>query len=145
MTAVERWRDNWKAVSPAGAVRVELDRSRVRRRAQERAILDLPAGTPVVLSAAAPGALRRCRDFATRTDLVLEREFLALPSAAAPAYLIEDARGPIETFVATVLVTPPGTPLLRTVDAALGVVRAVSPWRLIRVLAPGRMIVARCP
>jgi len=144
MTGAQRWRDNWLAVSPPDAVRVELDRSRAGRRRKERAVRELPTGTPLVLSAPGPGATRRCRGFAARTGLVLEREFLAAPSAGAPAYLVEDARESVEVFLATVLVTPPGAPLARAVDLVLGVVRARSPLRLIRAFAPGRVVVGRC-
>jgi hypothetical protein len=137
----ERWRDNWLAVSPDGAVRVELDRSRASRRVAQRTVRALPAGTPVVLSASAPGAIRRCRAFASGAGVELEREYLALPSAGAPAYLVEDAPGPIEVLVGSVLAAPPGTPFARTVDAGLALVRALRPWRVIRVLAPGRVAV----
>src|SRR3954453_9577760 len=111
MTGAQRWGDNWLAVSPPGAVRVELERSRAGRRNKEREVRELPAGTPVVLSAPGLGAARRCRGFAAHTDVVLEREFLAVPSVTAPAYLVEDAPESVEVFLATVLVTPPGTPL----------------------------------
>jgi hypothetical protein len=142
--ADERWRDNWLAVGPADAVRVKVDRSRPRRRAQAGAIGDLPAGTPVVLSASGLGAIRRCRDIASQAGIVFEREFLAVPSAAAPAYLVENARGPVEVFLGTLLVTPPRTPFAGMVDIALGVVRALSPWRLMGVLVRGRVLVGRC-
>lgn len=139
-----RWRDNWRVVGPADAVRVELGRSRRSRRGAERAVRTLSAGTPVVLSAAGPGATGRCRRLARRTGLVLEREFLAVPSAAAPAYLVEDERGPVEVFLESVLVTPPGVPLARAVDALLGLVRKLRPVWLVRALAPGRIAVGRC-
>jgi hypothetical protein len=142
--AAQRWRDNWLAVGPAGAVRVEVDASPPGRRVQAQMIRDLPSGTPVVLSASGRGAIRRCRDVASQTGVMLEREFLAVPSAAAPAYLVENAHGPVEVFLGTLLVTPPGTPFAGMVDIALGAVRALSPWRLIRVLVPGRVLVGRC-
>ena len=144
MTRAERWRDNWRAVSPPGAVRVELGRSRAARRQAERDVRALPAGTAVALAAAGPGAARRCRRLASRTGLVLEREFLAVPSATVPAYLVEDERGPVELFLATVLVTPPGAPLARAVEGVLTLVRALRPVRVVRALAPGRVAVGRC-
>jgi len=123
---------------------VELEHSPAGRRHKERAVRELPTGTPVVLSAPGPGAARRCRGFAARTDVVLEREFLALPSVTNPAYVDEDARESVEVFLATVLATPPGAPLSRAVDVILGVIRALSPLRLIRTFAPGRVVVGRC-
>jgi hypothetical protein len=142
--SAERWRDNWLAVSPDGGVRVELGRSRAGRRDEAQRVGELEAGTPVVLAAGGPWAARRCRGFAARTGVTLEREFLVVPSATAPAYLVENAREPVEVFMRTVLVTPPGVPLARAVDVALRLVRAVSRLRPIRALAPGRIVVGRC-
>jgi hypothetical protein len=144
MTGAARWRDNWRAVSPPGAVRVELGRSGAAAREAERAVRAMPAGAPVVLAAAGLGSARRCRRLARRTGLVLEREFLAVPSVTAPAYLVEAERGPIDVFLTTVLVTPPGAPLAHAVDAVLGLVRALRPVRVMRALAPGRVVVGRC-
>lgn len=143
MAGADRWRDNWLAVSPSGAVRVHLRRPRAERREDERAIRALPPGTPVVLSASGLAAGRRCRGVAARTGLVLERQFLAVPSVAAPAYLVEDAREPMSVFLRTVLVTPPGVPLARAVDVVLAMVRALSGLRLVRSCAPGRLVVGR--
>jgi hypothetical protein len=139
----ERWRSNWLAVGPPGAVRVNLPRSATKRRAVERKIRELPAGTPVVLSASAPGAIGRCRRFSSRAGLEREREYLALPSAEAPGYLVEDAPAPVGVFVKTVLVTPPGTAFCTPIEAALSVLRALNPWRLLRAVAPGRVTVGR--
>jgi hypothetical protein len=143
MIADERWNENWVAVSRPGSVRVDLGLSRAKRRAAERAIRALPPGTPVVVAASPLGALRRKR-FASKAGLALEHEYLVFPSARAPAYMVEDARGPIRFFLAGVLVTPPRT---RTrfstpIGAVLFLLRAFKPWRLVRVAAPGRLLVA---
>lgn len=143
MTGAERWRDNWRAVVPAGAVRVPVARSRSRRRAQERVLRQLPAGSDVALCAAAPGATRRCRALASRAGLQISREYLALPSASAPGYLVQDAPAPVDLLVETVLVTPPGSRLSALFDAGFRIVRRLKPHRLIRILAPGRVVVGR--
>jgi hypothetical protein len=140
----ERWRENWLAVTPAGGVLVRVGRSRSERRASRRAVATLPSGTPVVLAASAPGAIRRCRLFASQTGVELERAYLALPSAEAPAYLVEDAPASIAFFLESVLSAPPGVQLFGVVELALRVVRALRPWRLVRVAAPGRLAVGRC-
>jgi hypothetical protein len=143
MIANERWRNNWLAVSPAGAVRIDLGRSATKRRGQEPEIRKLPPGTPVVLCASAPGAIRRCRRFAAAAGIDLEREYLAFPSAASPAYLVEDAPATIGVFVKTVLVTPPRIRFAAPLEACVGLLRALSPWRLIRRIALGRVVVGR--
>jgi hypothetical protein len=145
MIGSERWRSNWRIVSRPGSVRLDLGRSARRRQAAFRTVRDLPAGAGVVLCASAPGAAGRCRAFAAQSGLELEREYLAFPSAVAPAYLVEDAAAPVGVFVKAVLVTPPGIRFPLPIDAGLAFVRALSPWRLVRTLAPGRVVVARRP
>lgn len=139
----ERWRENWRAVAPPGAVRVELVRSRAGRRAVARATAALVPGTPVVVSSAGPRAGARCRRFASAAGVEVDREYLALPSAARPGYLVEDAPGPVDVLLRSVLVTPPGTRFPVAVDLGLAIVRALAPRRLIRALAPGRVAVGR--
>lgn len=143
MIAQERWRDNWKVVSPAGAVRVDLHRSLAERRASKQKVRDLSPGTPVVLFASAPGAIRRCRAFASDMGVELEREYLAFPSTDAPAYLVEDAPAPVRVFVSTVLVVPPRAALSTPIAAALSLLRAWKPWQVVRRIAPGRVAVGR--
>jgi hypothetical protein len=142
-TGTERWRSNWRCVSREGALHVDLGRPRTRRLDLERTIRDLPPGTAVVLAASAPAAISRCRTFASRAGIELEREYLALPSARAPAYLVEDAPATVRVFVRSVLTVPPGSVLSTPIDACLSVLRALSPWRLIRMVAPGRVVVGR--
>jgi hypothetical protein len=104
----------------------------------------LPAGTAVVLTSSAPGAIRRCRSFAAETGIALEHEYLALPSAAAPAYLVEDSPASVAVFLTSVLSAPPGLHLFGVTDFVLRLVRALNPWRLVRAAAPGRLVVGRC-
>jgi hypothetical protein len=143
MVTGRHWSSNWLVVSPPGAVRVEVRRSAAARRHALRSVLALPAGTPVVLHTPAPGAIRRCRAFAARAGIVAEREFLAFPSAAAPGCLVEDARPAIVIFARSILIAPPGAALAGAIEAVLGVLRAVRPWRAIRALAPGRVVIGR--
>ena len=143
MIGSERWRNNWRVISPAGAVRVDLGRSAAKGRALRQRTRDLPAGTPMIMFASAPTAVRRCRAFASATGIEVEREYLAFPSARTPAYLVEDAPAPVGVFVKTVLVAPPGSALATPVSAGLSILRAFTPWRLIRAIAPGRVAVGR--
>jgi hypothetical protein len=140
---MDRWRSNWRVISPAAAVRADVGWSRRGRRAARHALEALPAGTPVVLCASAPLALARSRRFAARAGVELDRAYLAFPSAATPAYLVEDAPAATRVFAADVLVAPPGTRLTTPIEALLAVVRGLGPWRLLRTLAPGRVLVGR--
>jgi hypothetical protein len=135
------WGDNWRVLSSDAAVCVDVGRSSAKRRAATQEIRCAPAGARVVLRASAPGAKRRCKRLAAEAGLTFERAYLAFPSAAAPAYLVEDAPAPVHVFTDSVLVTPPGTPFASAVEAGLGILRRFGGWRLVRVLAPGRVIV----
>jgi hypothetical protein len=137
----ERWKSNWLVVSPPEAVRVDLHRSRRRRRALAQEARDLAPGTPVVLVSSAPGAIRRCRAFAAAAGVTLENEYLAFPSAGAPAYLVEDDPAPLRLFVTTVLTAPPRRGFVSPLAAGLALVRRFHPWRLLRCVAPGRVVV----
>jgi len=139
----ERWESNWLVVSPPGAVAVDLGRSSARRHPRTPEVRALPAGTPVVLFASAPGAIRRCKAFAAASDVALEDAYLAFPSARAPAYLVEDDPAPLRLFVRTILAAPPRRGSVSPLAAGLAVVRAFHPWRLIRSIAPGRVAVGK--
>lgn len=143
MLGDDRWRDNWRILSSRASVCVDVGRSSAQRRAARRAIRALPAGAPVVLRASAPGANRRCKRLAVETGLEFERAYLAFPSAGMPAYLVEDAPASVRVFTDSVLVTPPGTPLSTAIEACLSILRGLGGWRVVRALAPGRVIVGR--
>jgi hypothetical protein len=137
-----RWQETWRIVGRPGAVRIELARGRGAR-ASSAALGGLPAGTPVVLSAPAPGAIRACRRAAARAGVAVEREYLAFPSATAPAYLVEAVPGPVRVFTREVLVAPPRPGAVPALSAAVALARAVRSWRLMRALAPGALVVGK--
>jgi hypothetical protein len=134
-----RWEETWRVVARPGAVRVRL-----APRGDGRASLGaLPAGTPVVLEAAGPAALLRCRRAAARAGVALEREYLAFPSAGAPAYLVEAAAGPVSLFLRDVLVAPPRAVAAAALSGSVAIVRALRPRRALHALAPGAIVVGR--
>ncbi|MFL5926538.1 MAG: hypothetical protein ACJ77E_06345 [Gaiellaceae bacterium] len=135
------WGDNWRVLSADASVCVDIARSAAKREAASRELQSVPAGARVVLRASAPGAKRRCKRFAAESGLELERAYLAFPSAGTPAYLVEDAPAPVRVFTDSVLVTPPGTPLTTVIEGCLSILRGLGGWRLVRALAPGRVIV----
>ncbi len=143
MISNERWRNNWLAISPPGAVRVDLKRGGANHQALERRIRNLQPGTPVVVCASPPRAIRRCRRFASGAAIELEHEYLAFPSAATPAYLVEDHAAPVRVFVSTVLAAPPRMKFSLPIAAGLGLLRVFKPWRVLRTIAPGRVVVGR--
>lgn len=141
MDGHERWRDNWRVVSPPSAVRVDLRRSRPALAAAREQVAGLAAGTAVVLVSSAPGASRRCRSFASEAGIQLQREYLAFPSAAMPGYLVEDDVVPVRAFTRSVLVAPPRARLSFAVEAGVTILRALGSRRVMSALAPGRVVV----
>jgi hypothetical protein len=139
----ERWRRNVAVVGRDDSVDVVLPRSRAACAALARRIAALPAGTPVVLSAAAPFACRRTRRFADAAGIDVTRDYLAFPSALAPAYLVDDAPQPIRVFVEYALAAPPGVSLPAPVGLGVGLLRSLAPVRLIRLVSAGRVAVGR--
>lgn len=141
--SAQRWRDNWRAVTPDGAVQLELPRSKAGRDTSLAAARELAPGTPVALSASAPGASARCKAFASAAGIELEREYLAFPTAAAPAYLVEDMPAPVRLFIGNVLVAPSRARYSLALEFGLSLLRKSKSRRLLRTLAPGRVLVGR--
>ena len=105
----ERWRNNWRVVSPAGArSRRRRPLGGQRRRSLGRTLRDLPAGTPVVLRG--DGARARVGAAGAFASSVRGSSSSAStsrsPPRRAPAYLVEDAPAPVGLFVETA----PGRP-----------------------------------
>jgi hypothetical protein len=139
--AVERWRHNRQVVAPADALVAEVGPLRRRNGALIREVGALVAGSPVVVCSPPPFARRRCRRFASTAGIDIDREYLALPSPGAPAYLIEDAPAATAYFVRSILVPPPGRIWTVPLRLCVSVVsRLPNPGPVVRWLAP-RMVV----
>lgn len=143
MTYPERWQDNAGVIAPPGAVRVEVRWGRRDRRALRSELQGLASGTPVVLLSLGPGGRRRCRALAEDAGIQVEREYVAFPSARAPAYLVEDAAPAWRYFVRAVLATPPRVRFPSLFEVAVRIARTVSRWPAVRRLSPGRVVVGR--
>jgi hypothetical protein len=143
LRGVERWEENWRVIAPTGARRVRLPRGSTERKALARELRALPAGSPVVLLDRPPRGSARCALTAEQAGVALERSYLAFPSASAPAYLVEDVRATIAAFVRGILAVPPGSRTALPLRVALQLLRLPGAWRLLRVVAPGRLAVGR--
>jgi hypothetical protein len=138
-----RWERNRAVVAPPGALEVTVPRSRTGRRDLRERLETVPAGTSVVLCASAPFARRRVRKLAQQSGLELLLEYLAFPTAAAPAYLVEENAPAVRFFIEHALVVPPGLRIPLPAELAVRGVRALQPTRLMRLFAPGRVAVGR--
>jgi hypothetical protein len=142
VTGTERWRENWSVLGPPGAVQVDLPRSPAARRALVRDVRSLPAGSAVVLRDGVLASRWRCRRFAARAGVQVERQYVALPSVRSPAFLVEDGRRPLGYFCSAVLSVPPGVALLA---APVGLLSRAAAWLaragLVGAIAPGRVAI----
>ena len=69
------------------------------------------------------------------------REYLAFPSASVPAYLVEDDLAAIRFFSDSALVAPPESG--RLIRFGVGILRGLRSPRLLRRVAPGRVVTGR--
>jgi hypothetical protein len=141
MRTVERWQQNRRVIAPADAFVAEVAPLRWRRRALIREVGALAAGSPVILCSLPPFARRRCRRFASAAGIDIHREYFALPTPGAPAYLVEDAPVATAYFVRSILVPPPRTIWTVPFRLCVSVVsRLANPGRIVRAVAP-RLVV----
>jgi hypothetical protein len=141
---VERWRQNRHVVAPVDAFVADVLPLRRASDAVIREIGSLPAGSPVVLCSPPPFARRRCRRFASAAGIDIHREYLALPTAGAPAYLVEDAPAATAYFVGSILVPPPRTIWAGPFRLGLAVIsKLANPGRIVRVIAPRLVVGSR--
>ena len=144
MRTVERWKQNPYTVAPADAFVAEVAPLRRSSDALIREIGALAAGTPVVLRSSPPFARRRCRRFASAAGIDIHREYLALPTPGAPAYLVEDAPAATAYFVRSILAPPPRAIWAGPFRLCLSVIsQLANPGRIVRVIAPRLVVGAR--
>src|SRR5881397_2689964 len=143
MRGERRWRSTWRIVGPAGATHIQLPASHGGRRAHKQRLRELPVGTSVVLVATAPWAASRCKSVAAGGGIAVDRTYLAFPSAAPPAYLVEDEPAPVRVFLTAILVVPPRATLSLPMLPAVRMLRSLGTPRITRALAPGCVVVGR--
>jgi hypothetical protein len=134
----------WRLLAPAGAVSVSIPPGRwpVRRTAAE--LRALPAGTPVVLLDHRPGGRWRARRIAATGAIVVDREYVALPSLRRAIVLAEDTADALRWACRSLVTPPPGVTWAHApIHAVIAVLRR-RPGAA-AVLAAGRVVVGRTP
>jgi hypothetical protein len=132
----------WRLLAPEGAVAVEMSPGLrgIRRAVAE--LRALPGGTPVVLLDYRPGGRLRARRLAAVGAIVIDRQYVALPSLRRPIVVAEDSRDPLRWACRTVIAPPPGSTRAHAlIDAAVKLLRRrpeVAGWA-----GPGRVVVGR--
>jgi hypothetical protein len=142
----EPWAGRWRVVARPGAIAVDVPaRPWAWAKAAAR-VRALKPGTPLALLVRTPGGRALGRSFARRAGVTIEREYLALPGPAAPAYLVEDTPEAIRTFWRAAVTIPPGVAVAAPLaEGAMRVVEVLSAWRLLGALLPGRILVGARP
>jgi hypothetical protein len=134
----------WRLLAPAGAVSVSIPPGRrpVRRTAAE--LRALPAGTPVVLLDHRPGGRWRGRRIAATGAIVVDREYVALPSLRRAIVLAEDTADALRWACRSLVAPPPGATWTHApIHAVIAVLRR---WPgAAAALAAGRVVVGRTP
>ena len=105
----------------------------------------LSAELPVVLMDHRPLSRRRLRRVARDLGVVLEREFVVLPTIGRPMVVIDDVETAVRHFWTAVATVPPGLAFTAVpASALLGLARR-APWRWTGAIAPGRVVIGRRP
>jgi hypothetical protein len=134
----EAWAMRYQVLAASDAVVVDVLRGRRARRAAVAAVRALPAGRGVVLR----GSSASVNEVARAARVRIARELIALPSATAPAYLVEDDAEPLALLCAEILSVPPGlVRLAGPADVLLRVGAIAARSRLARHLLRSRIAV----
>jgi hypothetical protein len=126
----------WLQLCPPGTVEHDL------RHGPVPALSELSADGPVVLLDQRPHSRRRLRRTARELGVVLEREFVVLPTLDRPMVVIDDVEEAIKHFWTAVATVPPGLAFAVPASALLALAR-LAPWRWTGALAPARVVVGR--
>jgi hypothetical protein len=134
----------WGLLAPREAVTVDVRSGllAVRRTAAE--LRALPAGTPVVLLDRRPGGRLRARRIAATGSIVVDRQYVALPSLRRAIVVVEDSTDALRWACWSLVTPPPGVTRAHALaDAAVKFLRR-RPGAA-GSLAAGRVAVGRTP
>ncbi|HEY9333092.1 hypothetical protein [Kribbella sp. NPDC050459] len=125
----------WLQLCPPGTVEHDLRSGPVRAD-------QVSTDGPVVLIDQRPRSRRRLRRTARELGVVVEREFVVLPTLDRPMVVVDDVEEAIRHFWTAVATVPPGLAFAVPASALLGLARR-APWRWTGALAPARVVVGR--
>ena len=132
----------WRLLAPEGAVAVEVSPGPRGIRCAVAELRALPGGTPVVLLDHRPGGRLRARRLTAAGAIVIDRQYVALPSLRRPIVVAEDTRDPLRWACRTLVAPPPGITWAHApFDVAVRLLRrfpGVAGW-----VGPGHVVVGR--
>ncbi len=137
-------RELWQHVAGPGSIRFDVPASIAARRRLRHRVRKLPPGASVVLSCAALGSRRRCRQFARDAGIEILREYVALPSVDSPTCYIEDSGAALRHFFTELVTLPKGSAALSApLQAMKEVARTFFPATLVGAVVPIRIVLGR--
>jgi hypothetical protein len=134
----------WRLLAPAEAVTLEIPSGllAVRRTAAE--LRALPAGTPVILLDHRPGGRLRTRRIAATGAIMVDQQYVALPSLRRAIVMVEDTADALRWACRSLVAPPPGVTWTHAlIDAGVKFLRRRP--AAAGALAAGRVVVGRTP
>jgi hypothetical protein len=132
----------WRLLAPEQAVTVDVSAG---PRAVRRAIAELramPGGTPVVLLDHRPGGRFRARRIAASGAIVIDRQYVALPSLRRAIVVADDNQDSLRWACRSLVAPPPGITWAHVLlDSAVKLLRrrpGLASW-----VGAGRVVVGR--
>ena len=122
------------------AVNVDFGPRAVRRAIAE--LRALPGGTPVVLLDRRPGGRFRARRIASAGALLIDRQYVAIPSLRQAILVADDSRDSLRWAFRSLVAPPPGITWAHVLlDTAVKLLR----WRpeMVSWVGAGRVVVGR--
>jgi hypothetical protein len=146
LVALTPRREQWRVLMPPGTVSLDMPMSPFARRRILKQARALPPNTVVALCDANPGSRWRCRRFARRAGIRIDREYLAIPFIHSPTYYIQDTSEAIHYFCVELFTVSRGNPVMALgARSLIAVAQALSLWRLVGAVVPPRITVGAMP
>jgi len=107
------------------------------RRTVNRELSSLPVAAPVALVASGAVNRARLRRTARAAGIVIEHEYVVLPSINSGRYVVEDDRDAMAVLWNSLITPPPGTTRSTVLVGALAALgRRWLPWSLLGAVGP---------
>jgi hypothetical protein len=146
LVALTTRREQWRVLMPPGTVSLDMPISPIARRRILKQARALPPNTVVALCDANPGSRWRCRRFARKAGMRVDREYLAIPFIHSPTYYIQDTSEAIHYFCVELFMVSRGNPIIALgARLLIGAARTLSLWRLVGAVVPPRITVGAIP
>lgn len=134
----------WRLLAGPGILTFEFPASSIARRRLGQELGALPAGTTFVMRVTGWRSRWRLRGLVPEARLDVLREYVAVPSAAAPTFYVENSPGAFRYFFSRLLTLPRGGAVRSAALTAAQAVSGLLPLRaLVGTVVPTRIVLGR--